>query len=216
MVLMTMIARVFDGLPLAASVQEDEQTGKNILEYQNQAKRLFKTLSENSPGRCSLETGNGNFLFHYVIEQQTCFLTLTERQFSKKQAYSFLDDLATEFHSQYGHKINTATRPYSFIEFDTYIQKAKKSYSDTRGRRNLNNLNNELQDVQRIMVQNIDDVLQRGAVLSELESKSLNLTEQSRKYRKDAESLNATSWAVIAGAGGGISLLILFLYFWVF
>merc|ERR1712179_11037 len=141
---------------------------------------------------------------------------LTERQFSKKTAYSFLDDLATEFHSQYGHKINTATRPYSFIEFDTYIQKAKKSYSDTRGRRNLNNLNNELQDVQRIMVENIDVVLQRGAVLSELEKTSQNLTEMSRKYRKDAESLNATSWAVIAGAGGGISLLILFLYFWVF
>ena len=30
MVLMTMIARVFDGLPLAASVQEDEQTGKYV------------------------------------------------------------------------------------------------------------------------------------------------------------------------------------------
>ena len=27
-----------------------------------------------------------------------------------------------EFDNQYGHKINTATRPYSFIEFDTYIQ----------------------------------------------------------------------------------------------
>ena len=135
----------------------------------------------------------------YIIEQQTCFLTLTERQFSKKVAYSFLDDLASEFHSQYGHKINTATRPYSFIEFDTYIQKAKKSYSDTRGRRNLNNLNTELQDVQRIMVQNIDDVLQRGAVLSELESKSQNLTEMSRKYQKDAQSLNATSLTVIAG-----------------
>lgn len=172
----------------------------------------------------------------YIIEQQTCFLTLTERQFSKKVAYSFLDDLASEFHSQYGHKINTATRPYSFIEFDTYIQKAKKSYSDTRGRRNLNNLNTELQDVQRIMVQNIDDVLQRGAVLSELESKSQNLTEMSRKYQKDAQSLNATSLTVIAGwlvifkwckicfynlffapgaCGGGL-LLILFLYFWVF
>ena len=220
MVLMTMIARVFDGLPLAASVQEDEQTGKyvlnifwslyfatyidfytfrNILEYQNQAKRLFKTLNESSPNRCSLETGNGNFHFHYIIEQQTCFLTLTERGFSKKVAYSFLDDLAAEFHSQYGHKINTATRPYSFIEFDTYIQKAKKNYGDARGRRNLTNLNTELQDVQRIMVQNIDDVLQRGAVLSELENKSQNLTEMSRKYRKDAESLNATSLAVIAG-----------------
>ena len=49
------------------------------------------------------------------------------------------------------------------------------------------------------MVQNIDDVLQRGAVLSEMENKSQNLTEMSRKYRKDAEGLNATSLAVIAG-----------------
>lgn len=49
---------------------------------------------------------------------------------------------------------------------DTYIQKAKKVFSDGRSRRNLNTLNSQLQDVQRIMVQNIDDVLQRGTVLS--------------------------------------------------
>jgi len=211
---MTMIARVFDGLPLAASVQEDEQTGKSILEYQNQAKRLFKTLNDASPSRCSIESGP--YLFHYLIEQQTCFLTLCDRNFSKKTAFSFLEDLAGEFHSQYGHKINTATRPYSFIEFDTYIQKAKKSYGDSRGRRNLSNLNTELQDVQRIMVQNIEDVLQRGAILSELENKSANLTEMSRKYKKDAEILNATSLAVIAGACGGVTLLVLIFYFFVF
>lgn len=213
MALMTMIARVFDGLPLAASVQEDEQTGKSILEYQNQAKRLFKTLNENSPSRCSIESGA--YLFHYLIEQQTCFLTLCERGFSRKTAFSFLEDLASEFHSQYGHKINTATRPYSFIEFDTYIQKAKKNYADSRGRRNLSNLNNELQDVQRIMVQNIEEVIQRGTILSELENKSANLTEMSRKYKKDSEKLNATSIAVIAGVCGGVSLLVLFLYIWI-
>merc|ERR1712061_39479 len=138
-------------------------------------------------------------------------LTLTERQFSKKVAYSFLDDLASAFHSQYGHKINTATRPYSFIEFDTYIQKAKKSYSDTRGRRNLNNLNTELQDVQRIMLQNIDDVLQRGAVLSELESKSQNLSMMSAKYKKDAATLNSTTWLAV---GGGITVLFFVFFIW--
>merc|ERR1711934_1114232 len=169
------------------------------------------TLSDNSPQRCSIETGNGQYIFHYIIEQQSCFLTLTEMHFSKKNAYAFLDDLAQEFHNQYGHKINTATRPYSFIEFDTYIQKAKKTYSDSRGRRNLNNLNTELQDVQRIMVQNIDDVLQRGAVLSEMENKSLNLTEQSRKYRKDAESLNSTTWLAV---GGGITVLFFLFFIW--
>ena len=55
----------------------------------------------------------------------------------------------------------------AFIFFaDTYIQKAKKTYTDSRGRRNLSTLNTELQDVQRIMVQNIDDVLQRGVVMT--------------------------------------------------
>lgn len=64
--------------------------------------------------------------------------------------------------------INTETFILSlfFFSVDTYIQKARKTFTDSRVRRNLTSLNNELQDVQRIMVQNIDDVLQRGAVLS--------------------------------------------------
>lgn len=73
-----------------------------------------------------------------------------------------------EFAGQYGSRVNTVSRPYSFIEFDTFIQKAKKSILDARGRRHLNQLNSELQDVQRIMVQNIDDVLQRGTAISGL------------------------------------------------
>jgi vesicle transport protein SEC22 len=47
-----------------------------------------------------------------------------------------------------------------------YIQKAKKVFTDSRARRNLSALNTELHDVQKIMVQNIDDVLQRGVLLS--------------------------------------------------
>ena len=140
MILMTMIARVADGLPLAASIQEDEQVknknsiffsnfnfffvnfqlGKNIVDYQNQAKRLFKTLTATSPIKCSIESND--YLFHYIIEQDACFLTLCDRNFNKKLAYSFLEDLSQEFYSQYGHKINTATRPYSFIEFGKFIQ----------------------------------------------------------------------------------------------
>lgn len=46
-----------------------------------------------------------------------CFLTLTEKTFSKRAAFSFLEELSSEFHREFGHKIATATRPYSFIEF---------------------------------------------------------------------------------------------------
>lgn len=212
MVLLTMIARIADGLPLAATMQEDEQSGKSILEYQNQAKLLFRKLNNQSPTRCSIETGP--YLFHYLIENEVCYLVLAERTYSKRLAFSYLEDLAQEFHSQYGKRVGTVSRPYSFIEFDTYIQKAKKVFTDSRTRRNLSALNTELQDVQRIMVQNIDDVLQRGAVLSELDNKALNLSMHSQKYKKDAAYLNAKSMYVKAAAGL-IVVMVFLLYFWV-
>ena len=65
-----------------------------------------------------------SLIYSYIIEQDACFLTLCDRNFNKKLAYSFLEDLSQEFYSQYGHRINTATRPYSFIEFG----KTKKNY----------------------------------------------------------------------------------------
>jgi vesicle transport protein SEC22 len=42
---------------------------------------------------------------------------LAEKNYSKRLAFSYLEDLAQEFNSQYGKKVNTVTRPYSLIEF---------------------------------------------------------------------------------------------------
>lgn len=88
--------------------------------------------------------------FSYLIENEICYLVLCDKMFSKRIAFNYLEDLAQEFYSNYGRKINTVTRPYAFIEFDIYIQKAKKSLTDRR--RNINTINSQLQDVQRIMV----------------------------------------------------------------
>ncbi|EAA03438.2 vesicle-trafficking protein SEC22b-B isoform X2 [Anopheles arabiensis] len=210
MALMTMIARFVDGLPLVGTMQEDEQSGRSILEYQNQAKLLFRKLGPNSPTRCSIETGP--YLFHYLIEHDVCYLVMCDKVFSKRIAFTYLEDIAQEFHSNYGRRVNTVTRPYAFIEFDIYIQKARKNLTDRR--RNINAINNQLQDVQRIMVQNIDDVLQRGTVLSELDTKTQNLSMLSQKYKKDASYLNRKS-LYVKGAVAGIILILFVLYFWV-
>ena len=64
-----------------------------------------------------------------------------------------------------GHERNCYQSLF-FIIIDTDIQKTKKLYIDSRARRNLGSINTELQDVQRIMVANIEEVLQRGEALS--------------------------------------------------
>nr|SVE73913.1 EOG090X0HBC [Daphnia atkinsoni] len=212
MLFMTWIARVGDGLPLAASIPEDEESGKGVLDFQNQAKMLFRKMNQQSPSKCTIETGS--HFFHYLIHQDVCYLVLCEQSYSKKLAFSFLEDLAQEFSSLYGKKVQSVNRPYSFIEFDTYIQKARRSFMDSRTRRNLTAINTELQDVQRIMVRNIDDVLQRGSLLSDLDNKAQTLSLSSQRYKKDARNLNMQSTYAKIGAAA-IVLLVFVLYFWV-
>lgn len=212
MVLMIMIGRAEDGLLLCASGLNDGELSGTSMEYQNQAKQLFKTLRHDSPPRMTIETGS--YVFHYLLENGICYLSLCERTFSKRLAFSFLEDIATEFRQKYGQKLYQANRPYSFIEFDTYIQSSKKKLNATRSRRNINMLGNDLQDVHRIMVQNIGDVLQRGVAISDLDSKASNLSLMSQNYKKGARLLNtrATYAKVVAGS---VIALCFILYFWV-
>ncbi|XP_034277306.1 vesicle-trafficking protein SEC22b-B-like [Pantherophis guttatus] len=213
MVLLTMISRVQDGLLLAASMQESEQSNRNFQEYHNQAKQLFRKLGAHSPNRCSLQAGT--MTFHYLISQGICYLTLCEANYSKKLAFAFLEELQTEFWELYGKKISSVSRPYAFIEFDIYIQKLKKTYLDTWSKRHLSSINTELQDVQKIMVTNIEEVLQRGETLSALDSKASNLSTLSKKYRHDAKLLNSRSaYAKAAATGLIFMVLLLYIRFW--
>ncbi|KAM9790843.1 vesicle-trafficking protein SEC22b-A [Syngnathus typhle] len=213
MILLTMIARVADGLPLAASMQENDQLGRDLQHYQSQAKQLCRKLDAQSPDRCTLEAKDMNF--HYLIADGVCYLSLCEPSFPKKIVFTYLEELHREFSDQYGRKISIVTRPYSFIEFDTYIQKTKKVYIDSRARRNLGSINTELQDVQRIMVANIEEVLQRGESLSALETKGNNLSTLSKKYRSDAKYLNTRStYAKVAAVAVFFITLIVYVRFW--
>jgi len=212
MVLFTMITRLRDALPLAASMQNDEEQERSLMEYQQQAKMLFRRLTPQSPPQCSIETGP--YIFHYLIDSDIVYLALCDKNFSRRLSYTYLEDLAQEFQSQFGKKAHSAARPYTFIEFDAYIQKARKTVMDSRSRRNLSALNTELQDVQRIMVQNIDDVINRGAVLADMDTKAQNLSMLSQKYKKDATYLNWKS-AYAKAAAGFIVIFVFVLYFWI-
>ncbi|XP_034038778.1 vesicle-trafficking protein SEC22b-A [Thalassophryne amazonica] len=213
MILLTMIVRVSDRMPLAASIEEHEESNRDLPKYQNQAKQLCRKLNVQSPDRCTLEAGEVNF--HYVIAEGICYLTLCEASFPKKTAFAYLEELHSEFYDQYGKTTATASRPYSFIEFDTYIQKTKKLYINNRARRNLGSINHELQDVQRIMVANIEEVLQRGEALSALDTKASDLSGLSKKYRSDAKYLNIRSiYAKVAAVAVFVITLIVYLRFW--
>ncbi|KAI9095897.1 Longin-like domain-containing protein [Phlyctochytrium arcticum] len=183
MIQSTFIARVADGLFLAA----DEES-YDLTEYRNQAKMLLKRLTPQSDQRCSIETGN--LVFHYLIEFGVCYLCLCDKAYPRKLAFAYLEDIQQEFQEKYGDQVGTVARPYALMKFDTYIQKVKKQYQDSRTQRNLNKLNEDLQDVTRIMTRNIHDVLGRGEALDRMSTASRDLADRTKEYHKNAKQLN--------------------------
>lgn len=209
MVKSTQIARL-DGLMLAASV-DDEQAETELSEIKSQAKMIFRRMSRNSAPQASIESGQYNL--HYLIKDDICFLCICDRSYPRKLAFTYLEDLATEFTTTYSpSQYHSPTlRPYAFVEFDTFIQRTKKIYQDSRASQNLDRLNDELRDVTKVMTKNIEDLLYRGDSLERMGELSGRLREDSKRYKKAAVRIN---WELLIkqyGPFAGVGFLLLFL-----
>jgi len=106
----TVIARVTDGLILCASTEWQE-----VGNYEKQAKEIVKKLSPSSPPLMQIDSPPNYFL--YMIVGDVVYMTLCEKSYPRKLAYSFLQELAKEFDIEYGQQVAAAKRSYQCIKF---------------------------------------------------------------------------------------------------
>lgn len=128
----------------------------------------------------------------YLVKDSVIFLCICDQSYPRKLAFTYLSDISAEFTSIYpsGQYLSSTAKSYGYIEFDTYIQKAKRSYQDSRATQNLDKLNDELKDVTKVMTKNIEELLYRGDSLDKMGEMSGRLREDSRKYKKAAVKIN--------------------------
>ncbi len=121
----------------------------------------------------------------YLIVEKVIYMCICDASYPRKLAFSYLDELSKEFQRSYEGKIDTVTRPYAFMGFgesfgsfhelrlDTFISKTTRLYRDSRTltqgagpaagpSSHLDQLNENLKDVTRIMTKNMEDLLWRG------------------------------------------------------
>lgn len=105
----------------------------------------------------------------YLIADSICYLTIADKSYPRKLAFSYLQELSKEFSTSYGTEaLKPNLRPYAFVQFDTFISATKRVYQDSRAQSNLDRLNVELQDVTRVMTKNIEDLIYRGDSLDRI------------------------------------------------
>ena len=153
-----------------------------------------------------------------MIQDQLCFLTICDQSYPRKLAFTYLSDLATEFTTTYSSSqyLSPTCRPYAFVEFDTFMQRTKKTYQDSRASQNLDKLNDELRDVTKVMTKNIEDLLYRGDSLERMGEMSDRLKEDSRKYKRAAVKMN---WELLLkqyGPFAGVGVVMIVLIWWRF
>ncbi|KAG5851627.1 vesicle-trafficking protein SEC22a isoform X1 [Anguilla anguilla] len=128
MVLFASVVRVRDGLPLSASTDYEQDRG--LQEAKKHLKGLSKKLSL-FPDRCTLKSGR--YHVNFTSSLGVGYLMICTDSYPSVLAFCFLDELQREFIVTYDTKrTDGAVRPYSFIEFDTFIQKTKQRYNSPR------------------------------------------------------------------------------------
>lgn len=73
---------------------------------------------------------------------------------------------------------------------DTFIQKTKKLFVDTRTQRNLTLLQEDLSDIHNIMTRNIAEVLEQGERLDRMQQNTSMLASESKAYATRAKALH--------------------------
>nr|XP_046217040.1 vesicle-trafficking protein SEC22a-like [Oncorhynchus gorbuscha] len=127
MVLFALVMRSTDGLPLSATTDYEQDEGLQ------ETKKQIKTLSEKLstfPSRCSLKTGKFNI--HFTSSLGIGYLVVCTENCPNAMAFCFLEELQTEVLQRCdGFLIRNAVRPYSFSEFDDFLQDTKQRYNSS-------------------------------------------------------------------------------------
>jgi vesicle transport protein SEC22 len=157
-------------------------------------------------------------LYSYLIQDSVCFLCIADKSYPRKLAFTYLSDLAQEFTTIYPSQqyLSSTLRPYAFVEFDTFIQRTKKTYQDSRATGNLDKLNDELKDVTKVMTKNIEDLLYRGDSLERMGEMSGRLREDASKYRKAAVRINWELMLKQYGPFAALGFIVIFFLWWRF
>lgn len=53
----------------------------------------------------------------YLIADNVVYLTIADKSYPRKLAFSYLDELSKEFANTYGPKVETVRKPYAFVGF---------------------------------------------------------------------------------------------------
>lgn len=116
-----------DGSPLdRASLTRAQATSEGVIQAPDVELRAASLHREWSihPPVCTATLCSTQICTHqyvspgsYLIADNVVYLTIADKSYPRKLAFSYLDELSKEFSTSYGAKVETVRKPYAFVGF---------------------------------------------------------------------------------------------------
>ena len=141
------------------------------------------------------------FFYSFITQDGIIYLTCADKHYNNKLVFVYLQEIAHAFKDElrntygsannidYLSKVENIETEYSFLKFEKIILKKKKEFKDVNAKENLDKLNQELIDVNKIMTESFEMLLNRDNNLSKIQAQSATLRDTSKDLRKSAKKL---------------------------
>jgi len=153
-------------------------------------------ISKIPAGDGKMTYSHGNYLYHYISENNIIYLCITEEGFSQGDAFQFLESVHQKFIKKFGSRAQTASAYSLNTEFSLVIcDEMKKSNSAEQNKPDkISTLRDEVNQVKDIMVKNIDELVERGEKLDLLVDKTENLSASAVSFKTASRNLQRQMW----------------------
>jgi len=174
------------GVHVLAEYTENGLTGN----FSTVSRVLLKKIPTDKDSKQSLMYDK--YVFHYDCEEGIVYLVMSDTEFSRSLAFTYLTDIKQRFQNTYGDRAKTAIAFAFNADFSRVLQSQMERINSNSEDPKISAIKGQLSEVKDNMVNNIDKVLLRGEKIELLVDKSESLEQHAFKFQRASKGLKRT------------------------
>eukprot|EP00357_Protocruzia_adherens_P024296 CAMPEP_0115010066 /NCGR_PEP_ID=MMETSP0216-20121206/23059_1 /TAXON_ID=223996 /ORGANISM="Protocruzia adherens, Strain Boccale" /LENGTH=184 /DNA_ID=CAMNT_0002378139 /DNA_START=62 /DNA_END=613 /DNA_ORIENTATION=- len=134
-----------------------------------------------------------DYCFHYNNEDGMTYMCLTDEDFPKRMAFSYLEDIKEKFLDTYGSIVSDAIA-FQMNDFNLTLHSRMDYYNTDPRADKITQVRANVDNVKGMMIESVEKILQRGERVELLVKKTDNMNALATGLKKQAVNVRRTMY----------------------
>jgi len=142
---------------------------------------------------------HGGSVYHCMVENEISYVCVTDPETTARTAYGYLEDVKAKFKEMFGvagkgYPRPTDLNPTSCAKFSTTLAAQMRYFNENPDSDKIGKLKNQIEGVKQVMLQNIEDIIERGEKIDRLVEQTDLLQNQAGEFHHNSKTLRKAMW----------------------